>query len=478
MNRRRLLAVCGVGLVGLAGCGSDTDTTDPAGETPEPTPAEVTDPPDPSSPTAEPARTETPVDPPELEPAWTVRDLSGPETPVSLALPGGAPAGDPGSVTVHAATGGGELLRVDPADGSVGWRTATRLPVGGDGEESPDLFGVRRLGDALFTVAGDPAAEDPYTTLTCRDPATGEERWHDRRREILTPVDVQDGVVYVAGEFLRKPTDELGPSEPRSRSGRLRALDLASGDVSAAATVDSSFSVAAAAHGVYVQRQRADDGARYSVVAFDRDLTRRWQVDTQSQVGRSLATTEKGLLYAVGGDLAELDAQTGDPRWTVGGWTNPPRGPDVLPDGTIYAGADPVRQLSPEGEVLSRLPTGVGGDAVASPSAERVYLDDTRAVHRVDRTTGEVRWRYETPTQAYTDVAALPGEAVVVTRGISAVTVLDVLSGASGDTRGTVRVGRGLSEAAAVGGLLVVASHGRLAGYDLSAPGARPDGQA
>ncbi len=469
MNRRRLLAVCGVGLAGLAGCGADTDSVEPTGETPESTPAGVTDPPDPSSSTAETTRTETPADPPELEPAWTVRDLAGPETPVALALPGGARAGDPASVTICAATGGGELLQVDPADGSVGWRTATRLPVDSEDPQAPDLFGVRRLGGALFTVAGDTTADEPYTTLTCRDPATGAERWHDRRREILTPLDVRNGAVSVAGEYLRKPTDELAPSEPRSRSGRLRVLDLASGRVRAEATIDSSFSVVAADHGLYVQRQRADDGARYSVVAFDRDLTRRWQVDTQSQVGRSLATTEEGVLYTVDGELAELDAQTGDPRWTVGGWTNPPRGPDVLPDGTIYAGVDPVRQLSPEGEVLGRLPTGVGGDAVVSPSTERVYLDDNRTISRVDRTTGEVRWRYQPTGREYTDVAALPGEAVVTTRGITAVTVLDVLDGATGDTRGRVRVGRGLSEAAAVGGLLVVGSHGRLAGYDLSA---------
>ena len=38
-------------------------------------------------------------------------------------------------------------------------------------------------------------------------------------------------------------------------------------------------------------------------------------------------------------------------------------------------------------------------------------------------------------------------------------------TGATGDVRGEVRVGRGLSEAAAVSGLLVVASHGRRRGY-------------
>ena len=314
MNRRRLLAVCGAGLAGLAGCGSDTDAVEPTGETPESTPAAVTDSPDRQSQTAETARTETPVDPPELEPAWTVRDLPGPETPVSLALPNSAQTGEPASVTMHTATGGGGLLQVDPADGSVGWQTATRLPVDSEDPQAPDLFGIRRLGDTLFTVAGDPAADDPYTTLTCRDPATGAERWHDRRREILTPLDTQDGAVLVAGEYLRKPTDELRPGEPRSRSGRLRALDAESGAVDAEAAVDASFSVATAPHGLYVQRQRAGDGYRYSVVAFDRDLTRRWQVDTQSQVGRSLATTEEGVLYTVDGELAELDAQTGDPR--------------------------------------------------------------------------------------------------------------------------------------------------------------------
>lgn len=467
MNRRRFLAACSVGLVGLAGCGAGTDETGSTGNTPEPTPGGVTEPPaGSSSPTEGSTGTEAPADPPELEPVWTVSDLSGAESAVFLALPTDGRSREAASVAVHAATEAGELLRVDPADGAVAWRTSTRLPVDGEDAAAPDLFGIWRLGDALLSVAGDPAADDPYTTIVCRDPATGEERWHDRRREILTPLDVQDGVVCVAGEYLRKPTDELAPSEPRSRSGRLRALDLASGTVGAEATIDSSFSVATADHGRYVQRQRPDDGHRYSVVAFDRDLTRRWQVDTGSQIGRSLATTAEGVLYVVGGDLAELDAQTGDPRWTVGGWTDPPRSPDVLPGGTIYAGADPHRQISPSGEVLHRFPTGVGGDAVASPSTGRVYLDDTGALYRVDRATGEVGWTYRAPAEDYTDVAALPGESVVATRGIDAVTILDVLDGATGDVRGEVRVGRGLSEAAAVGGLLVVASHGRLRGYD------------
>ncbi|MEF8886274.1 MAG: PQQ-binding-like beta-propeller repeat protein, partial [Haloarculaceae archaeon] len=452
--------------VGLAGCGADTDSTEPAGDTPDPTPAGVTDSPDGSrSPTE---RTATSTDPPELEPAWTVGDLSRASAAVSLALPDGTRTREPASVDLHAATETGTLLRVDPSDGSVGWRTSTRLPVDGDDRDVPDLFGIWRLGDALLTVAGDPAADDPYTTIVCRDPATGEERWHDRRREILAPLDVRDGAVSVAGEYLRKPTDELAPSEPRSRSGRLRALDLQSGTVEAEATIDSSFSVVAADHGLYVQRQRADDGSRYSVVAFDRDLTRRWQVDTQSQIGRSLATTDDGVLYTVDGELALLDAASGDTRWTVGGWTDPPRGPDVLPDGTVYAGVDPVKQVSPDGEVLNTLSGGVGGDAVASPSTGWVYLDDTGALYRVDRTTGEVGWTYRAPAEDYTDVAALPGESVVATRGIDAVTILDVLDGATGDVRGEVRVGRGLSEAAAVGGLLVVASHGRLGGYDTS----------
>ena len=466
MNRRRFLAACSVGLVSLAGCGADTDGTEPGGDTPGPTPADVTDSRDGSgSPTA---RTETPADPPELAPAWTVSDLAETSAAVSLAVPDGARTRDPGSVAVHAATGAGTLLRVDPSDGSVGWRTSTRLPVDGTDRAAPDLFGVWRLDDALLTVAGDTAADEPYTTLTCRDPATGKNRWHDRRREVLTPLDVQDGAVYVAGEYLRKPTDELAPSEPRSRSGRLRALDLRSGTVEAEATIDSSFSVVAADHGHYVQRQRSDAGYRYSVVAFDRDLTRRWRVDTDSQVGRSLATTAEGVLYAVDGDLAELDARTGDPRWTVGGWTDPPRGPDVLPDGAIYAGVDPVRRLSPDGKVVHDLPTAVGGDAVGSPSTGRVYLDDNETIYRVDRRSGAVRWRYHPTGREHTEVAAQPGEAVVAARGITAVTILDILDGATGDVRGEVRPGRGVADAAAVGGLLVVGTHDGLGGYDVS----------
>ena len=464
MDRRRFLAACSVGLVGLAGCGSSTDGTEPTDDTPRSTPPGTTESPAESSPT-EPDATEESAEPPELEPVWTVSELSG---TVSLAVPEGARAVEPGSIAMHAATTAGELRQVTPADGSVGWRRSTRVAVDGEDGTGPRLFGIQRLGDALFTVAGDPAADEPYTVLTCRDAATGEQRWHDRRREILAPLALSDGRVYVAGEYLREPTDELGPSQPRSRSGRLRALDVESGTVEAEATIPSSFSVVTAVHGLYVQRQRPDDGARYSVVAFDGDLTRRWQVDTDSQVGRSLATTDEGVLYTVEGELAELDAGSGEPRWTVGGWADPPRSPDVLSDGAVYAGFDPVRRISPDGEVVHDLPAGVAGDAVAAPSTGRVYLDGNETVYRVDRTSGAVRWRYQPTGREYTGIAALPGEAVVAARGISAVTILDVLDGATGDHRGTVRPRRGVAEVNVAGGLVVVAGTDRIEAYDVS----------
>lgn len=404
------------------------------------------------------------MDPPEVPPAWTVSNLSG---GVSLALSDGVQTGGSDFESLYAATEAGELLRVDPSDGSVGWRTSMRLTLD-DGDGSM-LLGAWYVGDSLFVVAGDPAADPPYTALTCRDPATGEVRWYDRRQAILRPLDIRDGKLYVAGEFLRKPTDDLGPNEPRSRSGRLRALDRETGAGTVEATIPSSFSVAAAPHGLYVQRQRLDDDARYSVVAFDRSLSRRWQVDTDSQIGRSLATTTDGVLYTVDDEFALLDAVTGEARWTVGGWTELPRSPDVLPDGTIYAGVDPVKQISPDGVVLNSLPAGVSGDAVVSPSMERVYIDDRRAIHRIDRTSAELRWSYEPSTEEYTDVAALPGQSVVATRGISAVTILDVLDGTTGSVQGEIRPERGVSEAAAVDGLLIVATHDWMGGYDIPA---------
>ena len=252
------------------------------------------------------------------------------------------------------------------------------------------------------------------------------------------------------------------------RRGRLRALDLTSGTVEAEATVPSSFSVASASHGLYVQRHRPDDDWRYSVVAFDPDLTRRWQVDTDSQIGRTLEPTANGVLYAVDGEFAELDAETGDPRWTVGGWVDAPRSPDVLPGGAVYAGSDPMKRLSPAGEVQHALPDGVAGDVVAAPATGHVYVDDNESIHRVDQATGERRWSYETPAEGYTNIASLPGEAVVATRGNSGVTVLDVLDGATGARRGVGRLARGFSEATAVGDLLIVASHGSIGGYDVS----------
>lgn len=455
MNRRRLLAACSSGLLGLAGCGDDVDDAGPADDTPESTGIE----------TAESGSTEPSADPPEVEPTWTIDGLSG---AVSLALPDEARTAELRSVPIHAATASGELLQFNPVDGSVDWRQSTRIDLNGDDESGPRLFGFRRLGESLFTVAGDPAADEPYTVLTCRDSATGEERWHDRRQEILTTLSRRDGGLHVAGEYLRKPTDEVGPNEPISRSGRLRALDVKSGTVEFEVTIPSSFSVVTASHGLYVQRQRAEDEWRYSVVAFDRDLTRRWQVDTDSQIGRSLETTENGVLYTLDGELAELSSRTGKARWTVGGWTDPPRTPDVLPGGGIYAGANPMKRLSPSGEVLYNLPASVGGDVVASPSTGRVYVDDNRKIYRVDRTTGALRWSYETPAQGYTDIASLPGEAVVAARGITGVTVLDVLDGATGDHRGEVKLKRGVSEATAVGELLIVAAHSKIGGYDVS----------
>lgn len=455
MHRRRLLAACSSGLMGLAGCGDDVDDAEPGDDTPESTGTETT----------ESGSTGSSTDQPEVEPTWTVDGLSG---AVSLALPDDARTAELRSVSIHAATVSGELLQVNPVDGSVDWRQSMRIDLDSDKESGPRLFSFRRLGDSLFTVAGDPAADQPYTTVTCRDSATGEERWHDRRQEILTTLSLHGGRLHVAGEYLRKPIDEIGPNEPISRSGRLRALNVKSGMVESEATIPSSFSVVTAPHGLYVQRQRAEDEWRYSVVAFDRDLTRRWQVDTDSQIGRSLEPTEHGVLYTLDGELAELSSRTGKARWTVGGWTDPPRSPDVLPGGAIYAGIDPMKQLSPSGEVLHSLSTGVGGDVVASLATGRVYVDDKKKIYRIDSTTGALRWSYETPAQGYADIASLPDDAVVVARGNTGVTVLDVLDGATGNHRGEVRLKRGVSGATAVGELLTVASHGRIGGYEVS----------
>lgn len=455
MNRRQLLTTCSGGLIWLAGCGSDVNDAVAGNTTLESTGPETND--------SESAETST--DPPELAPQWTVDDLAG---AVALTHPAKGQATESGSVSLHAATAAGDLFQIDPVDGSVDWRQSTRIDLNGGDEAGAELFSVRRLGESLFTVVGDPAADKPYTVVTCRDAATGEERWHNRRREILTPLRLDAGRLYVAGEYLRKPTDELGPSKPTSRSGRLRALDVASGTVKAEATIPSSFAVASASHGLYVQRQRPDDDWRYSVVAFDRDLTPRWQVDTNSQIGRSLEPTDDGVLYSLDGEFAELRSETGKPQWTVGGWVDSPRSPDVLPGGAIYAGSDPMKRLSPAGEVQHTLPDGVTGDVVAAPATGHVYVDDNENIYRVDQTTGERRWSYETPAEGYTNIASLPGEAVVATRGSSGITVLDVLNGATGTHRGVVKLARGFSEATAVGELLIVASHGSIGGYDVS----------
>lgn len=455
MERRRLLTACSVGLIGLAGCESDVDTAEPGDDGPASTDNE----------TNESGSADSSADPPAVEPTWTIDNLSG---AVSLARPDNAGSTERGSVSIHAATATGELLQLNPADGSVDWRQSTRIDLDGDDESGPELFRVRRLGEYLFTVAGDPAADEPYTVVTCRDAATGEERWHDRRREICSPLRLADGVVYVAGDYLRKPIDEIGPSEPISRSGRLRAFDVNSGTVAAEATIPSSFSVVAASHGLYVQRQRPDDDWRYSVVAFERDLTRRWQVDTDSQIGRSLEPTANGVLYTLDGEFAELRSETGETRWTVDGWADSPRSPDVLPEGAIYAGSNPMKRLSPDGAVQHTLPTGVAGDVVAAPSTGNVYVDDNKRIYRVDRTTGERRWSHESPAEGYTNIASLADEAVVATRGNTGVTVLDVVDGATGNRRSEVKLARGLSEATAVGELLTVASHGRIGGYDIS----------
>lgn len=455
MNRRELLAACSGGLIGLAGCGSNVDNTKPGDDGPASTENE----------TNESGSNASPTDLPEIASEWTVDDLSG---VVSLAYPDNAQTTEPGSVSIHAATAAGELLQIDPVDGSVDWRQSTRIDLDSDNESAPELFSFRRLGEYLFTVAGDPAADEPFTVVTCRDAATGEARWHDRRREILTPLRLADGRLYVAGDYLRKPTDEIGPSEPVSRSGRLRALDVDSGTVAAEVTIPSSFSVVTASHGLYVQRQRPDDDWKYSVVAFDQDLTQRWQVDTESQIGRSLEPTDTGVLYTVDGEFAELRSETGETRWTVGGWANSPRSPDVVPGGAIYAGSDPMKRLSSAGEVAHTLPTGVAGDVVVAPATGNIYVDDNERIYRVDPTTGERRWSYESPTEGYTNIVSLPEEAVVATRGNTGVTVLDVVDGATGTRRGEIKLERGLSEASAVGGLVTVATHGRISGYDIS----------
>lgn len=237
----------------------------------------------------------------------------------------------------------GALHAVDVATGQERWSAATGTAGSG--------AGLAVVGDSLFTVGAD-------GRLRSFDAASGAPRW----TSATAAVDPSQLTVAAETAFVGSGSGELVAFSLVDGAERWRTLVSQSGRVNTPAS-DGTSVYAGSFGGGYVAIEAATG-------------TVRWRVDTGA-AETATAVVADGIAYIGGaetetGKLFAIDADSGQPRWTV--------------DEPLFA------------------PTVAGGVAYTS--------DHTGTVAAIDTTTGEFVWRIE--LQGATRPSAMSGTTLFV----------------------------------------------------------------
>lgn len=463
-SRRSVLRVLGAAAIAsLAGC-STGDTPTATGPESETATGTLT-----GSPTSTltPTESDTPTDSPTPEPlaksAWTADTLSGdvdelwlPNIPRTPQTTGGP---------LYAATDAGEVANLSVATGQIRWRfTAAGVPeLGGH----PQVY---EEGSSLYVVS-DRVDERPLRNYVEKlDPETGAREWLFESRHFLRPLGIVDGVLYLAGEYIRKPMSELGTHDDPAGDGRLFAVDEATGDVLWERSVPALADATVARHGLYLTVDPEDDSPEDTLVGMDLDGTERFRVDTGTVHLSRPVTTVDGVLAGAHGDSIAMFAPDGTEQWSVSGWEWGPSAVEVTADG-IYVGSNPLVFLSRDGTVRWRLPDGGG---MVRPSEDwrfldTIYLAEGSRVSAVDPDTGTRRWSWSPEYDKYTHVQAVVNHGLVVDRGIGLTSEFVVLHEETGDVVGDFNAPQAYTSTAAVASRLFAGSTDTVYAFDVNA---------
>ncbi|MFC7199615.1 PQQ-binding-like beta-propeller repeat protein [Halospeciosus flavus] len=412
-TRRRVLHALGTGFaVGAAGCATTGTTSTTTRTTAETTTSEPTE------------TTETTDEPANFASEdWRVESLNGPVQ--AFFLPNRPPTPETLGGPLYTVTESGQIARIAVADGTVEW-TVDLTGV------QPDTDSFVTTGEHCFPVSDTRNQETLRNYVDAVNLATGERQWTFEAREFLTALGVVDGMLYLAGHYIKAPPSEIGPERSAKGEGRLHAVDIATGEEQWSSTLPALRGATVADHGLYATAW-PEEASELRLHAFDLDGTERWVVGTGAETPHVPAVVEEGVLAGTASGFGLYASGDGDVRWRVQKWQSGAREIVVLDDGTIAAGWHPVVTVSQDGTVTHRLADR--GMVVLPATPSTLYVVTGSSIIAGDRRSGGSRWRYDPEDAKYTHIQAIIREWVAVDKGVGRsqeLLFLDEESGAVG----------------------------------------------
>jgi outer membrane protein assembly factor BamB len=363
---------------------------------------------------------------------------------------------------LYVGTTDGTVANLSVASGEERWRTTVLGALTQNGYPK-----VSEAGPGLVAVSQTWTEDTLRNYAEFLDPETGERQWSFSAREFLTPLGVVDGVLYLAGEYIRAPPMELGPNQDPAGEGHLHALDLATGEELWDTTVESLVSASVARHGIYANVY-SDESPNHQLVAFDHDGTERWRKQGgKYQLPEPVPIDDGVIANVYTNSVALLDAD-GTERWRVSAWYRGPSEIAVTPE-RIYVGSRPLLALSQSGEQHWRLDDRGGIiKPVRDERREKTLYDGggTR-VGAIDAGTGTARWTFELDDEKYVHEQAIVDAGLLVNTGIGWDHDFILLDEMTGDVLGDFSTSEAYFSATAVASRVFAGMTGEIRAFDV-----------
>lgn len=427
-RRRVLQALGGLATTSVAGCAA-TDETPPSGDsttttnapTTSTSPSKTTD-----SSTPEPIATE----------AWTVDSFDGDVK--GLRLPNRPRKPNTTGGPLYAGTTSGTVANLSVATGDVRWQfsVAGELMLHG----YPTIY---TFGQTLLVVSDTRNRETLRNYVEKVDSASGDRQWTFEEREFLTPLGVVDDTLYLAGEYIKAPPQELGPNQDPAGEGRFHAVDPETGEEQWRTTVPSLVNATVARHGIYANVTSDTDASDHSLVAFDRDGTERWRKPAGMYHLPEPVTVDDGVLASVQYNSVASIAPDGTEQWRVSEWKGGPSQIEVTPK-RVYVGSEPLIAVSRTGSEHWRVDEygGIVRPIRDQRREKTLYFEKGTQVGAINTEEGTKRWSFAPEDEKYVHVQAVVDEGLLIDTGIGRRRTFFLLDEITGDILGDFSTGK------------------------------------
>ena len=454
-RRRVLQALGGLATTSVAGCAATDETAPPRDGT------TTTDAPTTSTSSTKTTDASTPE--PIATEAWTVDSFDGDVE--GLWLPNRPRKPNTTGGPLYVGTMSGTVADLSVATGEVRWEFSVAGELGNHGY--PNIYS---FGQTLLVVSDTRNRETLRNYVEKVDPASGHRQWTFEEREFITPLGVVDDTLYLAGEYIKAPPEELGPNQNPAGEGRFHAVDLETGEERWRTTVQSLINATVARHGIYANVSSDDDASEHTLVAFDRDGTERWRKPAGLYHLPEPVTVEDGVLASVQYDSVASIAPDGTERWHVSEWKGGPSQIEVTPE-RIYVGSEPLIAVSRTGTEHWRLDEygGIVRPIRDQRREKTLYVEQGTKVSAIDSEEGTKRWSFDPEHEKYVHVQAVVDDGLVIDTGIRGRWTFSLLDEMTGDVLGDFSTGKPYRNSIAVASRLFVGASGTVYAFDVGA---------